>query len=315
MAQFDFTTADGPIVGTKSFPNTRADINSALLALISNSSGDAEPTGTQANQFWYETDTNILKIRNEANDGWINVLTLDESMTVSASELNLLDDLTRGSILYGNASGATARLAKGGADTVLPSDGTDISWAAAGGGGGLEFISSVDLSSDANYTFTGFDDSKYDNYIFYLAAVTPASDNQYFTIQTSTDGGSNYATSAGDYKYLTSFAKNTSVTSATGDNLSGSGPFISTSIGTATEEQGGIYGTVMMIGPHLAQYTRINSYLSYWSSPGSASSPAAVIGQSAVTREAAEDVNAIRLLFYSANIASGTITAYGLKNS
>ena len=44
-------------------------------------------------------------------------------------------DLARGSILYGNASAATAELTKGSANTVLTSDGTDISWAAASGGG------------------------------------------------------------------------------------------------------------------------------------------------------------------------------------
>jgi hypothetical protein len=65
----------------------------------------------------------------------VDVITLDASMTASASELNQLDDITRGSIIYGNASGATARLAKGAAGTVLTSDGTDISWAAAGGSG------------------------------------------------------------------------------------------------------------------------------------------------------------------------------------
>ena len=43
-------------------------------------------------------------------------------------------DLARGSVLYGNASAATAELTKGSANTVLTSDGTDISWAAAGGG-------------------------------------------------------------------------------------------------------------------------------------------------------------------------------------
>ena len=63
----------------------------------------------------------------------LNIL---DGVTSTAAELNQLDAITRGSILYGNASGATARLAKGGADTVLTSDGTDISWAAAGGGGG-----------------------------------------------------------------------------------------------------------------------------------------------------------------------------------
>jgi hypothetical protein len=42
-----------------------------------------------------------------------------------------LADIARGSIIYGNASAATAELTKGGANTVLTSDGTDISWAAA----------------------------------------------------------------------------------------------------------------------------------------------------------------------------------------
>ena len=45
-----------------------------------------------------------------------------------------LADIARGSILYGNASAATAELTKGSANTVLTSDGTDISWAAAGSG-------------------------------------------------------------------------------------------------------------------------------------------------------------------------------------
>jgi len=55
------------------------------------------------------------------------------AVSSTAAELNNLDAITRGSIIYGNASAATARLAKGGAGTVLTSDGTDISWAAAGG--------------------------------------------------------------------------------------------------------------------------------------------------------------------------------------
>jgi len=128
MSQHDFN------IDNQSFPATRADINNAILAIASNSSGDTEPSTTYANQWWYETDTNILKIRNEANSGWVDVITLDASMTASASELSQLDAITRGSILYGNASGETARLAKGSAGTVLTSDGTDISWAAAGGG-------------------------------------------------------------------------------------------------------------------------------------------------------------------------------------
>jgi len=135
MTQYSFGSET---ITNLSFPATRTALNAAIQALASNSSGDADPSvagTTVANQWWYETDTNILKIRNEANNGWVDVITLDASMTASASELNQLDAITRGSILYGNASGATARLAKGAAGTVLTSDGTDISWAAAGGDG------------------------------------------------------------------------------------------------------------------------------------------------------------------------------------
>lgn len=146
MSQHDFNIAN------QLFPATRADLNNAFVALASNSSGDAEPGTTYPNQWWYETDTNTLKLRNEANSAWIEIATLDQSsnnvlsittqgltlgataITASGTEINLLNDLTRGSIIYGNASGVTSELVKGAAATVLTSDGTDISWAAGGGG-------------------------------------------------------------------------------------------------------------------------------------------------------------------------------------
>jgi len=51
-----------------------------------------------------------------------------DGATVSTAELNLLDDITRGSLIYGNSSGASAELAAGSANTVLASDGTDIGY-------------------------------------------------------------------------------------------------------------------------------------------------------------------------------------------
>ena len=59
-------------------------------------------------------------------------------------------DLARGSILYGNASAATAELTAGSANTVLTSDGNDISWATASSGG-LVMAEQYRLSS----SFTG----------------------------------------------------------------------------------------------------------------------------------------------------------------
>ena len=73
MSQNDFTIAN------QTFPNTRADINSALQALASTSSGTSAPSTTFANQFWYDTSANTLYIRNEDNDANITLAVLDQS--------------------------------------------------------------------------------------------------------------------------------------------------------------------------------------------------------------------------------------------
>lgn len=51
-----------------------------------------------------------------------------ETISSTPAELNILDAIAQGSIVYGNSSAATALLAKGSANTVLSSDGTDISY-------------------------------------------------------------------------------------------------------------------------------------------------------------------------------------------
>lgn len=71
MAQHDFSIAN------QTASNARADINSALQALASNNSGNSAPSTTYANMWWYENDTNLLKIRNESDNAWISVAYLD----------------------------------------------------------------------------------------------------------------------------------------------------------------------------------------------------------------------------------------------
>ena len=81
-------------------------------------------------------------------DGSIDTAHIADNQVTAAK----IFDLARGSILYGNASAATAELTKGSANTVLTSDGTDISWAAAGGGGGLDEYDIWSLSSNGSDT-------------------------------------------------------------------------------------------------------------------------------------------------------------------
>lgn len=72
MSQHDFDIANA----TASV--ARADINGALKALGSLSSGSSAPATTYANMLWYDTGTNILKMRSEANDQWIDIGYLDQ---------------------------------------------------------------------------------------------------------------------------------------------------------------------------------------------------------------------------------------------
>jgi len=113
----------------------------------------------------------------------LNIL---DGVTSTAAELNQLDAITRGSILYGNASGATARLAKGAADTVLTSDGTDISWAAAGGA----FLGSVITVSSSGVTTLTAGQSGSLVYITNSAAVIKlptAASGLFFGLRNTTD--------------------------------------------------------------------------------------------------------------------------------
>ncbi len=73
MAQHDMNIAN------QGFPATRADLNNALQALVSNSSGTSAPSTTFANQWWYDTTNNKMYLRNEANNAWIEVFTLDQT--------------------------------------------------------------------------------------------------------------------------------------------------------------------------------------------------------------------------------------------
>ncbi len=54
----------------------RSDINGQLAAIVTNNSGATEPTTTYAYQWWPDTTTGLLKIRNAANSAWVTVGTL-----------------------------------------------------------------------------------------------------------------------------------------------------------------------------------------------------------------------------------------------
>jgi len=103
MSQNDY------VIANQTAPNFRADLNLALQALASNSSGATTPSTTYANMLWYDTATNILKMRSEADDAWINLGTLDQSLNTFApagvAELTQVQVEDDTSTVFGQVSG------------------------------------------------------------------------------------------------------------------------------------------------------------------------------------------------------------------
>jgi hypothetical protein len=91
MSQHDQSLADA------AGATFRADNNSALAALFSNSSGATEPTTTVAYQWWADTTSGWLKQRNAANSGWLKRLPLGtgaEADLASASTCDIGNQTT-----------------------------------------------------------------------------------------------------------------------------------------------------------------------------------------------------------------------------
>jgi microcystin-dependent protein len=73
VAQHDY------IIANQSGAAFRADLNNGLAAIVSQNSGTTQPSTTYAYQWWADTTTGLLKIRNAANNAWITIGTLADA--------------------------------------------------------------------------------------------------------------------------------------------------------------------------------------------------------------------------------------------
>jgi len=123
--------------------NAAVQLDSTMTVGVDNTGYDVKFFGATASAYMlWDEDVDDLILAGAARivipDGQLVLGSTAVSST--AAEINLLDALDRGSILYGNASGVTTVLGQGGADTVLTSDGDDIAWQAAAAGVGLGLV-------------------------------------------------------------------------------------------------------------------------------------------------------------------------------
>jgi hypothetical protein len=101
MAQHDYNIAN------QTASDARTDINNVLEAIATNNSGTGVPTATFPNQWFYDTDDQLLKIRNNTTTTYLNVgyihqtngfEVLDDTQVVNTSgtQTGLLGDQSTG---------------------------------------------------------------------------------------------------------------------------------------------------------------------------------------------------------------------------
>lgn len=176
---------------------------------------------------------------------------------------------------------------------------------AGGSGGALVLLEQHTASSSAQIDFDSFISSTYDEYQFEFLQVIPATNNVDFLMRMGTGGGPTYDT--GNNYSWTQFRWVT--------NASAPGGFAGvSSIGLSTQvdhlsnsANWGYCGTARLYNPASSIYKRVTYQGSYLTA-GSARQSA--VGDGAY--EVSTAVTAIRFLFSSGNIASGTIRAYGI---
>ena len=169
--------------------------------------------------------------------------------------------------------------------------------------GSLVYIASSGVVSNvATVDFTQFDATAYDAYEFRMIDVLPATDGVIMSALTSSDTSSHsYDTGSNDY-----IRQGGGTTTAASGYLNGGN-----SVGSAANE--GVNFIVEVLNPHTTAYTKVSTVRGAYNYTDGA--PRTINGNYSVfQRQEAAQVNAIRFLFSSGNIASGEIVMYGIAN-
>ena len=184
---------------------------------------------------------------------------------------------------------------------------TGVATATSFVGGGITkvLLATRTASASATLDFTEFDNATYHTYEFYIENLIPGTDADNLWIRTSTDGGSNYDASAGNYDW----AQQRAFSDASNANAGATANRIEVTggVGNAANENG-VNGLIILHGAALAAYTTITGQISYTTGGGGVST-VSIAGR----RNAASDVPALRFLFSSGTLASGKIRMYGVK--
>lgn len=170
-----------------------------------------------------------------------------------------------------------------------------------GNGTGLILLDTQTAIGSATLDFTRFDSNRFWGYRFEIDQLLPATAAQSLYVRGSTNGGTSYISTASyAYGFLAGLS---GTTAAAGENLAGAQIDLTSSQGNSA---GYVMNGTVDVDPG-SVYTLLKAFHASIDNAGTHTRPVNIYGQIPGT------ANALRFMYASGNIASGTIRMYGLS--
>ena len=243
--------------------------------------------------------TSTLKINTIEPEGATTTLTVGES--------------GQNTVIAG--AGIKANVAKdAGANALFTSDGSgNISGLNSGFGSAQILIQSQSASASASISFTSGIDSTYKEYVFEFFNMNPATNNTYFTFQTSTDGGSNYDITLTSTAFWASHNEGNTAAELIYDNTGNYDREQQTTFQPLThsiqnDADASMSGELHLFNPSSTTYVK-----NWFAKTNTMGSGYSINTYTAGYYNTTTAIDAVQFKMWSGNITAGTIKLYGLS--
>ena len=298
--------SDGRVTGVV-LESSSTDETTSIVVNSATSTGTMK-FGGSSNRTWTLPNASGTFPTTSSSSTFTNKSISGSTNTLSNIAVSSLANGTDGEIITWSAAGVATTVGPGTSGQVLTSNGAGAApsfQASGGGGGGFALIESKTASSSSNITFTDLT-SSYIAYELVIVNLIPATDGTVLYFRTSTNNGSSYDSSAGNYHWRRRYNDN----AASGFERSNSDTEIELLNGAGSSSNELINVTIRLFNPSAATYTMIK-----WEGTQTNSSGVLVDWTGSGSRTSAADVDAIEIQMSSGNISSGEFRLFGLAAS